>query len=322
MAASSSPIVIDIRRNGVAESMHRVHGIALDHNGILGSWGDTGSVIYPRSTLKPVQALPLIETGAAAKFALSPQEIALSCASHNGEDAHVALARAWMQRASLKEADFECGSHWPYQRDAEHALCASGQKPCSLHNNCSGKHLGMLTACLHNGWETLGYTRQDHPLQRRILETFAELSGFSLQKTVVGIDGCSAPNPALPLENIARGFLNLMKLESGMTLLSAMTQNPFFVAGTDRFDTKVMEASGGKLVCKIGAEGSVVIFNLENKNVLYLKCEDGNTRATHTAAAFVMAQMKWLASDAITEYARPVTKNWRGIFTGDIVVRN
>ena len=315
-------LTVDIRRNGVAESIQYVHGVLVDAGGVAEVWGDAEAVIFPRSTLKPVQALPLLESGATAQFKLSPAELALACASHNGEDEHVALARGWLSRLNLKESDLECGAHWPYHKGSEHALAGAHQKPCNLHNNCSGKHLGMMTACLHLNLPIEGYVLPAHPLQQSILRTFAELAEYPLPKMTIGIDGCSAPNPALPLQHVARAFFNLMQRDSGMQLLQAMAQNPFFVAGNDRFDTKLMQAAGGALVSKIGAEGSLLIINLPEKSVLYLKAEDGQGRASYVAAGKILQDLGWLKDDnAVADYTCPVLKNWRGIETGDIVLR-
>lgn len=322
MAPASCPFIIDVKRKGVVESSHIVNGLAVDKSGVVAAWGDVKAPTYPRSTLKPIQALPLIETGTAERAKLSASELSLACASHNAEEGHVSLARTWMTREGLTENDFECGGHWPYDKPSEHAMVLAGQKPCGLHNNCSGKHLGMLTCCVRNGWQTAGYTHPDHPLQQLIFKNYADLAEFPREKMVMGIDGCSAPNPALPMENVAVGFCNLMERDAGNRLLDAMGQHPFYVAGTGVFDTDLMIATRGAIVAKLGAEGTCVMFNRAKKSVIFLKAADGNLRSTYVAAGKALLDLGWLQNDdAVAKYTRPVVKNWRGIETGDISVR-
>lgn len=318
----SSPLIINVRRNGVTESIHRVHALVVKNGKLIQVQGDAGFITYPRSSLKPVQALPLIETGAAEKFNLTSKEVAFASASHNAEPNHIALAQGWLQKTGLKESDLECGAHWPHHRQDEHALACAGGKPGNLHNNCSGKHLGMLTVCLHNNWPLKGYTDPEHPLQRLIFANLAELSGFAQDKMPLGIDGCSAPNPALPLENIAKAFHAFLQRPAGQRILAAMGEHPFYVAGRDRFDTTLMAASRGKIISKVGAEGNIVILFSDSGLVIYLKCEDGNARAAQVAAGVMLEKMNVLTeeiSTALAEYTRPVLRNWRNIVTGDIL---
>lgn len=322
MSHDRPPLSIEVRRNCVAESIHRVHALVADRDGgITHTWGDAGLVTYPRSSLKPVQALPLIETGAAKRFGLCAKEIAFAASSHNAEPEHIALGKEWLEKTGLRESDLECGAHWPHHRADEHALCRNGQNPGNLHNNCSGKHLGMLSVCLHMDWPLEGYTSPGHPLQRLIFANLAELSGYAREKTVLGIDGCSAPTPALPLANIARAFSALLRREAGKEIIAAMGGHPFFVAGNGRFDTALMEASKGELVTKAGAEGNIVILHPRSGRVAYLKCEDGQGRASQVAAGVLLEDLGLMTAEvreAVAPYTHPVLKNWRGIAVGDI----
>lgn len=315
-----APITVEVRRAGLCESLHAVHAVAVDAAGkTVAAWGDTTLVTFPRSAIKPFQALPLLETGAAAAFRLSDTELALACASHGGQPEHVAVARAWLNRLDLAEKDLECGHHWPSHKGSEQALCRGGQQPCNLHNNCSGKHLGMMTVCLHRGWDVAGYTQPDHPLQKMIFEKFAGFAG--LTDIPLGIDGCSAPSPALPLENIARAFAALARDENGRRLFDTMAAHPFYIAGDKRFDTALMHAFPARFAAKTGAEGNQVVVNLDTGGVLYLKAADGQTRAALAAAGHAMKQLGWIENDeAVAAFTRPVQKNWRGTVTGDIAV--
>lgn len=317
---AAAPVIVDIRRGGLRESRHHVHGIVLDASGkTVAAWGDTSQVVFPRSAIKPFQALPLLATGAAEAFRLSDTELALACASHGGQPEHVAAAGAWLDRLGLAEADLECGHHWPSHKASEHALCRAGGNPCNLHNNCSGKHLGMMTVCRHMGWDVTGYTQPDHPLQRMIFEKFSTMAGVA--DVALGIDGCSAPSPALPLHNIARAFVALAQDDHGRRLLSVMSAHPFYVAGDKRFDTALMQAFPARFAAKTGAEGNQAVINLATGAVLYVKAEDGNTRAALAACGHALQLLGWVDDDAaIAGFTRPVQKNWRGIVTGDTVI--
>ncbi len=319
----NAPITVDIRRAELVESHHEVHGMALDGSGtVIAAWGDTNLVTFPRSAIKPLQALPLLTTGAATAFKLSDTELAIACASHGGQPEHLAVVRAWLNKLDLTESDLECGHHWPSHKASEQALCAQHLKPGNLHNNCSGKHLGMMTVCLHMGWPVAGYTDLTHPLQQMIFDRFAPFADLTRDAVTLGIDGCSAPSPALPLHNIARAFYHFAQDADGRHLLTNMAAHPFYVAGDKRFDTALMQAFPGRFAAKAGAEGNQVIIDLHSGAVLYLKAQDGQTRAVQAAAGHALRQLRWIDDDAaLADYTRPVQKNWRGIVAGDIIVR-
>ena len=319
-SAPSAPITVTLSRGSLVESRHSVHAVLMNAEGkVTASYGDAARMTFTRSTLKPLQALALLESGAAAAFALSDAEIALACASHNGEDLHVQAVAAWLARIGLSEDDLECGAQVPYI-DA-----AATARP--LANNCSGKHAGMLTLALHMGFDIKGYTQENHPLQKMILGTIAQVCGEDITPACCGIDGCSAPNPAMPLAALARGFANFMQVESlsfqrGTAcrhLFQAMVDHPMHVAGTGRLDTLLMQAAQGKIICKIGAEGTYIAVIPEHDTVIALKTEDGASRAGQ-AALYGLLQKHTLATeetlDAIRSTALPVLKNWRGTETG------
>lgn len=287
---------------------------------VVASYGDAKRHTFVRSTLKPLQAIRLVETGAAAAFGLSNAEIALACASHNGEPVHVEAVLAWLDRLGLSEDALECGAQVPY------GLPKADARPAA--NNCSGKHAGMLTLALHLKAPVAGYTQQDHLVQQAILSAVAEMCGAEITAGTCGIDGCSAPNPAMPLENLARGFARFMRpddcgLQRGMAcrhIYQSVIEHPFLLAGTKRLDTVLVEAAGGDILAKIGAEGTYIAVIPAKDRVIALKCEDGAGRAGQAALYALLAEHGLAAAavlDAIRPVAMPVIRNWRGIETGE-----
>lgn len=322
---ASSPIVIEITRGPAVESTHLVHAVLLDGDGRRKAvYGKAKRPTFPRSSIKPLQAIALVESGAASAFHLSDAEIALACASHSGEDRHTEAAAAWLARLGLDETALECGAHAPYS-----APC---QPATALRNNCSGKHSGMVTLALHLKAPLRGYTDPNHPVQRAILSVMGEMCGRELTPAVCGIDGCSAPNPVMPLENMARGFakfmnptkLSMMRGTACRHLYTAMMQHPELVGGTGRLDTVILQAAKGKIMCKIGGEGVYAAVIPEKDTVIALKAEDGHTRAAQ-AALYGLLEKHNLADDAVLQAAKPVAlpvqKNWRGFEVGEIRAR-
>ena len=195
-------VAVEVVRGGRVESRHRVDACVVDATGAtILAVGPVDVPVYPRSAVKPFQALPLVESGVADAFGVSDEELALACASHGGEPMHVERVAAWLARLGLQESDLACGPHPPLNAAAA-AMLAEGRRPTRLHNNCSGKHTGMLAACLHQGWPTAGYARPDHPLQRAIARELADLAGLS-ELAAPGTDGCSLPAFAMPLRALA-----------------------------------------------------------------------------------------------------------------------
>lgn len=322
---SSAPLVVEVTRGSFVESTHLVHAVLLDGNAKRKAvYGKAKRLTFPRSAIKPLQAIALVETGAAQAFGLSNAEIALACASHSAEEKHTSAVAAWLSRMELGEEALECGGHPPAAKPAD--------APRALTNNCSGKHTGMLALGLHLNAPLKGYTDAGHPVQQCILSVMSDMCGETLIPAVCGIDGCSAPNPAMPLENIARGFARFMNPSKlSMTrgtacrhIFQAMTEHPDLVAGKDRLDTLLMQAAGGKIMCKVGAEGVYAAVIPGHDTVIVLKAEDGNIRASQ-AALCALLERHGLADgdvlDAIRPTALPVLKNWRKTETGTIRVK-
>jgi L-asparaginase II len=327
-SAMSDPVLVEITRGGVVESFHHGALAVLDADGkVVLSLGDIDRPIFPRSAVKGFQALPLIETGAAEKFGLTDAEIAMACASHSGEPRHAETAARTLAKAGLDATCLECGAHWPMGEKATRALAASGAMPSALHNNCSGKHSGFVCVAVQEGFDPKGYIQPAHPLMREITASLAAMTDYDLTKTAVGVDGCSIPTFAVPLRNIAHGFakfgsgqgLGPARAKAAARLRKAVAAEPFFVAGSERFDTVVMEALRERAFIKTGAEGVYCAALPEVGLGIALKIEDGAGRAAETVMAALLARFLKL-SEAEAAIVVPRTdfsmKNWNGIEVG------
>jgi L-asparaginase II len=330
-AALAEPMIIEVTRGDMVESRHRAHVAIVDSEGtVVRAWGEIEPPVYGRSAIKPLQALPLIESGAADRFGVSVAEIALACASHNGEPRHVELVRAWLARIGCSVADLECGSHAPYQEASVETLIRAGRKPDASYNNCSGKHSGFLSTARHLGEPTAGYIRYEHPVQQRILGVIEQMAGLSLGDAPRGIDGCGIPVIGIPLGNMALAMARLAdpddqvppaRAAAAKRILAAMTSEPFLIAGTGRFCTTVMEIVGAKVVMKAGAEG-VYTAALPTLGLgVALKVEDGAGRAAEVAMGRVLHEMKLLSAGeekALADALTPPIRNRVGRETGRI----
>jgi L-asparaginase II len=313
----TNPVLAEVVRGGAVESRHE------------GAVGDIGRAVFPRSAVKVIQALPLVESGAADAFGFGDRELALACASHNGEAAHADLARAMLGRTGLDEAALECGAHWPSYQEATLALARSGQKASALHNNCSGKHAGFVCACRHMGLDHKGYVKIGHDYQRLIAGTMTEVTGARHGAENAGIDGCSIPTYAVPLSNLAHGFAKLAtgqglgpaRAQAAKRLFAACMAEPFYVAGTARADTEMMKAANGRVFVKVGAEGVYCGAVPELGLGFALKIDDGAGRAAEAAVAGLLARL--LKDDAelagaFAGMASVTMTNWNGIEVGQV----
>ena len=328
--SNADPVLVEIIRGGMVESRHRGAAVVVDAAGkIVRRWGDVERSVYARSAIKPVQALPLVESGAADRFGLGERELALACASHHGQPAHVAAVRSWLERVGLGPGDLECGSHLPYDVPSAHALIRAGERPCPLHSNCSGKHSGFLTTALHRGEATRGYIAEDHPVQRRVTKAIEEMSGFDLARAPRGVDGCGIPVIGLPLLGLARAMARMAdpsglpgdRPAAARRLLAAMAAEPLMVDGTGGFATVLMQEAGGRAMMKPGAEG---VFCAALPGLGYgvaLKIADGAGRASEVAMGAILERLGVLAgrvSPALSALLRPVIRNVAGREVGAI----
>jgi L-asparaginase II len=324
----TNPVIVEVLRGGRVESTHRGSGavVAAD-GGVVFAFGDIARPIYPRSAVKAFQALPLIESGAADRFGLSDSEIALACASHSGEPRHVATARAALAKAGLDERALECGAQWPMSETAARALAREGLRPGALHNNCSGKHAGMVCVACAMDCDPQGYVAPGHAVQREVAAAIGSMTGARLDETTRATDGCSLPAYALPLQALGLGFARLAtgqgltpeRARAAARLRAAVAAHPAMVAGEGRFDTEAMEIAGARLFVKGGAEGVFCAALPEAGLGLAVKIDDGAQRAAQAAmtalllrfGAFPEAEAARLAP-----FATPKIHNWNGIETG------
>src|SRR5262245_35772915 len=257
-----NPILVELTRGSLPESRHRGAIAVADAKGALRfALGDVERPTFPRSALKPIQAVPLIESGAAETFMVSDEEIALACASHSGEPMHTSRVAAWQKRIGCSVADLACGPHRPIHEPTATAMIERGEKPTPLHNNCSGKHTGFMTLARQLGASVTGYQLVDHPAQRAVERTLKEMGGLS-GELAYGVDGCTVPNFAVPLKSLARAMaqfadpssLSQTRRAACQRIFAAMTTYPELVGGTGRFCTAIIRENP-QIAVKTGAEG-------------------------------------------------------------------
>ena len=312
-----------VERAGLLESAHRVHVAVVDSEGRLSaSVGDAERVVFHRSAAKPFQAVPLVDDKVAEQFALTTEELALCCASHNGESEHEALARSILSKAALDEKDLECGPHLPLDRATAEALLRAGGSPSSIHNNCSGKHAGMLALAVAHGWPTRGYIRPDHPVQVRMVAEMSRWTNLQEDEIELGQDGCGVVAFATPLARLAGGFARLGGADGPpRQIVSAMCAHPFLVAGTGRFGTALGRAAGERLFGKTGAEGVFAVGATDGSFGMAVKVEDGGKRATPVAVLHVLDRLGVLdgiESESLNAFRRPNVTNTLGEDVGVI----
>jgi L-asparaginase II len=315
--------MLEVWRGGLLENIHLGHAVICDAKGAVKVWGNSEAVIFPRSSAKMIQALPLIETGAAAAQHLSDAHLAFACASHEGAHLHVDMAARWLADLGLGEADLRCGAQVPDNKTERDRLILAGEKPCQLHNNCSGKHSGFLTVTRHlkAGPE---YVDIDHPLQKTIRAATEEVTGETAAGW--GVDGCSAPNFALSLEGLGRAMARYATAREGhgvresamYRLTRAMSAHPELVSGEGQACTDLMRAMGGRVTIKGGADGVYVAILPEKGIGIALKVLDGSARAKEAAITALLASLGVLdpAHPAAVRRMSPVLRNWRGLETG------
>jgi L-asparaginase II len=285
--------MVELWRGGLLESIHAGHAVIWGPGGIEAAWGDPATVIFPRSSCKMIQALPLLETGAAEAAGLTDAHLALACASHQGEARHVRLAGDWLKTIGLAEPDLRCGSHEPFDHVERDRLIKSDESPCQLHNNCSGKHCGFLTTTRHLK-ASPEYIEIDHPLQVAVRAATEEVTDEPVAGW--GVDGCSAPNFAVTVAGLARAMQAFAAAsEAGdrrsramHRLARAMATHPELVAGEGESVTELMRAMGGRVAIKYGAEAVFTAILPEQKLGIALKIADGGKRAAETAMAALL----------------------------------
>lgn len=319
-----NPVLVELTRSDRVESVHRGAIAVCDASGALRfAAGDVDATVYPRSSLKPVQAIPLIESGAAAMFGLGSEEIALACASHSGELQHTARVAAWQAKIGCSVADLACGPHRPMYEGTANEMIVRGEKWTALHNNCSGKHTGFMSVARALGAPVAQYEKPEHPVQRQVEETFSQLARIP-RPLPYGIDGCTVPNFAVPLRALARAMAQIAdpqhlppgRAEACGAIFAAMTRHPELVGGTGRACTLLMRQSPA-LAVKMGAEGVFVAILPALGLGVALKIDDGGGRAAETAVAGLLIALGALPDDGVAEkLARAPIPNTRGRTVG------
>jgi L-asparaginase II len=326
--SSANPVLVEVVRGALVESRHAGAIAVADRRGqLVLAIGDVERPVYPRSAVKALQALLLVESGAADAFGLSGEELAVACASHSGDELHVGAVRSLLDKAGLDESYLACGVHWPVSDKATRALIKARRRPQAIHNNCSGKHAGMLAAAVKLGLDPRGYERPDHPLQIMIAGIISETCGVRLERTGMGVDGCSLPTWSLPLAALARGFarfgtsegLTPVRAAAAARLMKACFAAPELVAGEGRFDTIAMRALAPELFVKGGAEAvhCAALPGLELG--IALKIDDGAKRGVERALSEVLAVLLPKARPALADQLGGEMLNWRGINVGQVV---
>jgi L-asparaginase II len=317
---------VEVVRGGLVESRHRVDIAVCDDAGrILSSVGDPDGWTYYRSAAKPMQALPLVEEGVVDAIGMSPAELALCCASHEGEKIHIEAGRSILAKVGAEESLLRCGPHPPYSLEAARALVDCGEEPAPIHNNCSGKHAGMVALAAHMGWDPVDYHLAEHPVQRRMLAEVVRWSDVSASEIRSGVDGCGVLCFAVPLDRIARSFASFAvaadRGDPAARVVEAMTAHPQMVGGTGRTCTDVMAIAGDRVFVKVGAEG-VYVGGLRGRGVGFaIKVADGGRRAVEAALIRLLSELGVLTAsevDSLVHHGNPSVMNTRGEVVGEI----
>jgi L-asparaginase II len=327
MVSMANPVIAEVTRGTRIESVHRGAWAVVDDGGrVVASAGDVETPVFARSALKLLQALPLVESGAAAAAGFGRRELALACASHSGEAEHVATAARMLEAAGLDEEALGCGAHWP-RRIPDIVAVANGRgEPSRLHNNCSGKHAGFLVAAHHRGECVTTYLDPAHPLQAEVRGIVETVAGVALAGDVCSIDGCSAPTFAVPVRAFAASFARLgtgsglppERAAAARTLMTAAIAEPWYTAGTERACTALIEAGGGSLYAKTGAEGFYVAALPDAGLAIAAKCDDGAARAVEVVLAALLLRHLPAAADRLAPLARIAVRDWNGQVVGEV----
>lgn len=330
-----SEILAKVIRGDTVESIHRGHVIAIDGGEkTLIEIGDSQTVTFFRSACKPFQAMPLLTSGAAEAFGFTDEEIALACASHSGEPMHLEIAARMLEKIVMSESDLQCGSHLPFSEKESERLLLANEPITQLHNNCSGKHAAMLAVAKHVGADPSKYLSSDHPVQQSIVETIALYCEIPTNEIAIGIDGCCAPNFAMPLSSMARGFLNLVAPKDGFAddtvraaasrIVSAILEYPELIGGSERLDTILMKTASGKIISKVGADGVWLCGILPSEQfpkgaAIAMKIEDGDDKRGRPVVAIeLLRRFGILSREGLCEYSPMPIKNRRGETVGRV----
>jgi L-asparaginase II len=316
-----------VTRGAIIESQHRVHAAVADASGkIIAAAHERDRVTHWRSCAKPFQVMPLIDGGGFDRIGWGDDQLALAVASHGGEPEHVALAEGMLRSIGMEVGDLACGPHEPLAARGQRILREKGAHPTRLHNNCSGKHAAMLAHAHSSGWPAFGYERRDHPVQRDCLTEVARWAGLATSEIAQAVDGCGCVEFAMPLDAMARAYAHLAEAAHRSTgtaarIVHAMQTRPFLVGGTDRFDSALIEATEGRVIAKIGAEGVHSVAIVGDGIGIAIKVEDGAQRAQFPAVLAVLQHLGALPEELpprLAEFRRRPLRNSRGEIVGEV----
>ena len=323
--------MVNVYRGELIESIHQGDIAVMNDKGdLLAEFGDSEMITYWRSSAKPVQALPVVSSGAADKYNLTDKELAVMCASHSGEDQHVEVVRSILKKIGLKESDLNCGTHPPFHKKTARRIWKEGKKPSLIRNNCSGKHAGMLTMCQYNDWDLEDYQKMGHPLQKNLLNVISEITEYPEEKIYTGVDGCGVVVYGLPLKNMAFAFARLTNpkslpekyREAAIRITRSMEKYPELIGGTKRFNSELVEVGKGEFFAKSGAQ-AVFCVGHEEKNIgLALKIRDGSSRGVKPAVVEAMEQLDLLSKkqlELLQNYHEYIIENHHDVKVGQAV---
>lgn len=330
----TGPLRVVLSRGDLPESEHRVRVAVWLDGKLETAAGDVDAPVFLRSSAKPLQALASVVTGAAERFSMTDAELALACGSHGGEPVHVATAAGLLARIGLGPDHLLCGAHPPSHDPAARDLVRAGAEPTTLHNNCSGKHSSMLAACVAMGWPVEDYVAFGHPLQRMNVAHVAAFAGIDPSQVRLGVDGCSAPNFAIPLAEAARAFARWatpatadgvpsVARDAAERIARALAVHPEMIGGTRRVDTDLIRMTGGRVLAKMGAEGVWCLSIAGARTGIAIKAEDGANRAAYPVGLGILRRLGALADAewaALAPYHDPVLRNHRRIAVGRVEV--
>jgi len=323
-------LLVEVTRNNIVESQHFGTAVVCDFNGhVVESWGNIYSLVFPRSSIKPILAIQLVESGASERYNLSDAELSLACSSHQGEQMHQNLVESWLTRLGLTENHLACGAELPEHTESAHELLASGKHVCRIHHNCSGKHTGFLTTALHLGLPLENYHLLEHPLQQLSLDIVSDLAGINLKQNPMGIDGCGLPAPTMSLLQLGHAIARFAKPEDLSNeraqaiyrLHEAMSNEPLYIAGHNSVVSELNEVTNGAVLAKTGAEG-VITAALPGRGLgIAVKITDGAARARSVALLAILDYLGVLSNDEkhkLQAHISPTIVNSRGLNVGEI----
>jgi L-asparaginase II len=319
-----SEVLVRVMRGDHVENQHRGHIVITNSKGkIIYKVGDPDFLFCLRSCAKPLQALPVIETGAADRFAFNDEEIAAFCGSLNGQDYHVRVVESILSKIGLDSNYLQCGIHQPSHRGTAKKLISEGKRPLPIHNTCAGKHAAMLALCVFNAWPTANYCHIEHPVQQMILQKISQITEVPQDNIGVGIDGCGVPVFFLPLRQLALAYAKLTEPHSSKQqsknspvarMMQATLHHPEMIAGDERICTDIMKNLRDRVFAKTGADGGYALSIMDKGFGIGVKVEDGNYRALHSVVIEILDQLGLLHEKErrnLARYHHPAILNYQ-----------